>query len=258
MTDGRKLIAFENVRVKNIIVVTNLSLSPRAMQKYRYYDGYSSWEVHERLLEFLVNDRVLVCLEMLLRFLNSRLVLWLLLSAPGIVTVVRYILGDTFYGEVVHFTGDLSAQLLIITMAATPIRLLFPAREWTRWLIRRRRYFGVAAFGYAALHTAVYLARMGTLERILSDATSVGFLTGWLALIIFVPLAATSNDWSVRRLRLLWKRIHNWVYAAAILTFAHWLILAFDPIPGVIHLSILAALMAIRVVMTRVRSRAGT
>lgn len=194
---------------------------------------------------------------MFLRLVNSNIVLWLLLSAPGIATIIRYLVGDTFYGEVVHFTGELSARLLIVTMAATPMQLLFPTRAWTRWLVRKRRYFGVAAFGYAALHTGVYVERMGELGRILSDAAEAGLLTGWLALAIFIPLAMTSNDWSVRRIGVIWKRIHRWVYVAALLTFAHWLLVAFDPMPGVFHLLILASLEAVRILKTRARSPAG-
>lgn len=29
-------------------------------------------------------------------------------------------------------------------------------KVWTAWLLRRRRYLGVAAFGYALLHTVFY------------------------------------------------------------------------------------------------------
>lgn len=183
---------------------------------------------------------------MLRRLVDSPWFLWLLLTLPGAATVVRYATGATFYGEVVHFTGQLSAQLLIVTMALTPLRLALPGRGWVRWLLLRRRYFGVAAFGYAALHTAVYLARTGILGDILAEAAEPGLLTGWIALAIFTPLAITSNDASVRRLRSLWKRLHRWVYAAAVLTFAHWVLTAFDPAPGLMHLAVLAALEAYR------------
>ena len=184
--------------------------------------------------------------KMLRRLIDSPWFLWLLLALPGGGTIIRYATGATFYGEVVHSTGQLSAQLLIVTMAVTPLQLMFPGRGWVRWLLLRRRYFGVAAFGYAALHTAVYLIRTGVFGDILADAAEPGLLTGWIALAIFVPLAVTSNDASVRRLRRLWKRLHRWVYAAAILTFAHWVLTAFDPVPGLIHLSVLAALEAYR------------
>ena len=191
---------------------------------------------------------------MLRRLIDSPWFLWLLLALPAAVTIVRYASGATFYGEVVHSTGQLSAQLLILTMAVTPAQLMFPGRGWIRWLLQRRRYFGVASFGYAALHTVVYLIRTGAFGDILADAAEPGLLTGWIALAIFVPLAITSNDASVRRLRRLWKRLHRWVYAAAILTFAHWVLTAFDPVPGLIHLAVLAALEAYRLWKTA-RSR---
>ena len=183
---------------------------------------------------------------MLRRLVDSPYLLWSLLALPGAVTLVRYATGATFYGEVVHGTGELSARLLIVTMAITPLQLMFPGRGWVRWLLQRRRYFGVAAFGYAAFHTVVYLLRTGAFGDTLADAAEPGLLTGWIALAILVPLAITSNDASVRRLRRLWKRLHRWVYAAAMLSFAHWVLTAFDPAPGLIHLAVLAALQAYR------------
>lgn len=183
---------------------------------------------------------------MLRRLIDSPYLLWLLLALPGAVIIVRYATGATFYGEVVLATGQLSAELLIATLAVTPLTLIFPGRPLVRWLLRRRRYLGVAAFGYAALHTVVYLLRKGTFGLILAEGAEPGLLTGWIALAIFVPLAITSNDASVKRLRRLWKRLHRWVYAAAVLTFAHWVITAYDPFVGLIHLAILAALEGFR------------
>ncbi|MXW73006.1 MAG: hypothetical protein F4Y31_07075 [Gammaproteobacteria bacterium] len=191
---------------------------------------------------------------MLRRLIDSPHFLWLLLSLPGAVIVSRYATGATFYGEVVLSTGQISAQLLIATMAVTPLRLMFPSQSWVIWLLRRRRYFGVAAFGYAALHTAVYLVRKGVFGDIVSEAAEPGLLTGWIALAIFVPLALTSNDTAVRRLRRLWKRLHRWVYAAALLVFAHWVITAFDPTFGLVHLAVLTALEGFRLWKT---SRGG-
>ena len=183
---------------------------------------------------------------LLRRLIDSPYLLWLLLALPGAVIIGRYATGATFYGEVVLATGELSAQLLIATMAVTPLTLMFPGRPWVRWLLRRRRYLGVAAFGYAALHTAVYLLRKGTFGLILAEGAEPGLLTGWIALAIFIPLAITSNDASVKRLRRLWKRLHRWIYAAALLTFAHWVITAYDPFAGLLHLAVLAALEGFR------------
>ena len=183
---------------------------------------------------------------LLRRLIDSPYLLWLLLALPGAVIIVRYATGAMFYGEVVLATGDISAKLLVATMAVTPLALMFPGRSWVRWLLRRRRYLGVAAFGYAALHTVVYLFRKGTFGLILAEGAEPGLLTGWIALAIFVPLAITSNAAAVRRLGRLWKRLHRWVYVAAILTFVHWVIEAYDPVPGLIHLAVLAAFEGLR------------
>lgn len=191
---------------------------------------------------------------MLRRLIDSPYLLWLLLALPGAVMIVRYATGATFYGEVVLATGDLSAKLLVATMAVTPLTLMFPGRRWVGWLVRRRRYLGVAAFGYAALHTVVYLLRKGTFGLILAEGAEPGLLAGWIALAIFVPLAITSNAASVRRLRRLWKRLHRWVYVAAMLIFVHWVIEAYDPVPGLVHLAVLAALEGFRLWRT---NRAG-
>lgn len=182
----------------------------------------------------------------MVRFLNVPAVFWLLLSLPGIYWLVAYRLERIFYGEFIHLTGDLSVQLLIVTLALTPLRMFFPKAAWLRWLRARRRYLGVAAFGYALLHTAVYIQRRPDLGFILEDAASAGMWTGWLALLLMLALASTSNDASVRRLGKNWQRLHRGVYVAAVLTFAHWMLTAFDPATAYIYFSILVLIEAIR------------
>lgn len=192
---------------------------------------------------------------MLLRILASRYSLWLLLTLPGAVVLIRYAVGQTFYGEIVHFSGVLATRLLIATLAVTPLRLMFPRARWTAWLVQHRRYLGVATFGYAALHTAVYLARKG--PDAIAEAMEPGLLTGWLAFALFAPLAITSSDSLVRKLGRAWKRLHRLVYLAAAATFAHWLLVAFDIVPGLMHLAVLVALESYRIIRARLSARAG-
>ena len=173
---------------------------------------------------------------------------WAVLALPALYFTYRYVQGATFYGEYLHATGELGARLLILAMAITPLRLLFPNANGVRWLVRRRRWIGVAAFGYSLLHAVAYLMRQGELARIAGDAAEVAMWTGWLALLVMLALAATSNDLSVRRLGRRWKWLHRTVYVAAVLTFAHWILAAFDPLPGAVHLGVLAALEVIRLV----------
>jgi sulfoxide reductase heme-binding subunit YedZ len=192
----------------------------------------------------------------LVRFLNASWFVWLLLALPGVVLTYRYARGSTFYGEYLHGTGELSVRLLILTMAVTPLKLLLPRAAWVRWLAQRRRYIGVAVFGYALLHTVAYLERQATFTAILEDAAELALMTGWIALLVMLALAVTSNDTAVRRLGTRWKWLHRTVYLAAALTLAHWVLTAFDPTAAYVHLGILAALEAIRLVQGyRIRAR---
>ena len=181
------------------------------------------------------------------RLLDSPYLVWVILAAPGAWWLQGYFRETIFYGEFVHASGVLSARLLILTLALTPLARLLPHAQWLRWLRRRRRYLGVASFAYGLLHAAVYLERQQSLSAIFEDAVAAAMWTGWLALFLMLILAATSNDRSVRRLGKRWPLLHRAVYAAAVLSFAHWILSAFDPVQGYIHLGVLAALEAIRV-----------
>ncbi len=182
---------------------------------------------------------------------NSHPLLWAILALPGGLILWRYGTDAATYGEVIHWTGDISAQILILTLAVTPLRLGFPRARWTVWLLRRRRDLGVASFAYAALHTIVYLLRKKDAGLIWEEGVRPDLATGWVAMMIFVALAVTSNDVSVRLLKAAWKRLHRLVYLAAILLFAHWLLAAFDRTLAMIHLGVLAALEIFRLIKSR-------
>jgi len=182
------------------------------------------------------------------RNFNTRYTLWLVLAAPWVIMTVRYMTGGLYYGEFIHATGEFSARLLIITLAVTPLRLMFPRSRWTIWLLQNRRYFGVATFAYAAPHLVAYLWKLASVAKVLEQGAEPGMWTGWIALIIFLALAITSNNFSTRKLGQRWKTLHRLVYLAAILTFLHWVLVAFDPVSGLAHAGVLIALETYRVV----------
>ena len=180
---------------------------------------------------------------------NSRTVVWAVLSLPLVVFCWQYVSGTIFYGEFIHITGEFSARLLILTLAVTPLRLLMPKRRWTAWLVKQRRYLGVAAFGYAVPHMVAYLVRLSDdVARIVAEGLEPGMLTGWIAMLIFLALAVTSNNTSVRGLGRRWKSLHRLVYVAAILTFLHWILTAFDPLAAYVHAGLLLAIESVRLI----------
>ena len=183
--------------------------------------------------------------------------LWLVLALPALTTISPFFATDIGpLRGVLHGSGEFAARFMIISMMATPLMMLTKGSRFARWLRANRRYFGVAAFAYAAIHTLAYL--MGeSLDRILAEATRFDILTGWLAFAIFIPLAATSMDYAVRKLGVWWKPLQKWTYAAAVLTLLHWASLHNwgGWAPAAVHFAPLAALTLYRLWWTYLRVR---
>lgn len=150
--------------------------------------------------------------------------LWALLSLPaaGFIAAISTSADPKTIHELLHPTGEFSARFMIIAMIASPLALLFRGRGFPRWLIKNRRYFGIAAFGYALFHTVLYLVDVQTIQAVMDQLPRLDIWTGWLAFIIFIPLAVTSHDYFVRLMGPRWKQLQRWTYAAAVLTLLHW------------------------------------
>tara|TARA_R110000868_G_scaffold8138_15_gene41981 strand:- start:258 stop:584 length:327 start_codon:yes stop_codon:yes gene_type:complete len=68
----------------------------------------------------------------------------------------------------------------------------------------------------------VYLIDEGAAAFTGAEIANFYIWTGWLAFLIFVPLAITSTDGWIRRLGSRWKTLQRFVYGAAVLTLLHW------------------------------------
>ncbi|MGH1415100.1 MAG: sulfite oxidase heme-binding subunit YedZ [Pelagimonas sp.] len=179
--------------------------------------------------------------------------LWLLMALPTAPMIMALLSGaegpDGMPATefLLHPTGEFSARFLIIAMMLTPLRMLFPSSGFLRWMMKRRRYFGVAAFFYAAFHTLLYIVDMGSLRAMLAEFTALGIWTGWLAMVIFVPLAMTSTAGFVRRMGSAWKTLQRAVYAAAVATLLHWIFVHNNLGPALVHFVPLALLESYRI-----------
>lgn len=179
--------------------------------------------------------------------LNSPYLFWLLLAFPSIPLTMSLI-SDGEIEPLLHPTGEFAARFMIMAMIISPLRLMFPNSRFWLWMVRRRRYLGVAAFCYAFAHTVLYIVDMVTLANVLGEALQLGIWTGWLAMFIFIPLAVTSNDRSVKLLGgPNWKRLQQTVYIAAIATLLHWIFVHNNVGPALVHFIPLAALELYRI-----------
>jgi len=178
--------------------------------------------------------------------LNSLPVFWALLSLPAVLLIRGYWAGDIIAMDMLHPTGEFSARFMIIALMITPLSVIFGNRRWIGWLMKRRRSFGLAAFGYGVLHLLFYIIDMEALKPILAEFWAPGIWTGWAALIVFVPLAMTSNNASMRRLKQGWKRVQRLAYVAALLTLAHWLMIHDGVATALAHFIPLLSLQLLR------------
>ena len=176
----------------------------------------------------------------------DRWLLWLVLMLPLGWMTWQYVAETVYYGEYLHWTGVQSARLLLLTLAITPLLRLLPRAAAVRWLMRRRRDIGLVTFVYALAHTVAYLVRKSDLKLIASEGLGAGMLTGWIAFLVFIALAVTSNDVSVRAMGRKWRSLHKTVYVAAILTYLHWVLTAFDPTVGYVHGAVAVVLLLAR------------
>ncbi|QRM56899.1 protein-methionine-sulfoxide reductase heme-binding subunit MsrQ [Sinorhizobium sp. BG8] len=116
--------------------------------------------------------------------------------------------------------GLWTLRFLILTLAISPLREL---GGWN--LIRYRRALGLLTFYYAVMHFSVYmiLDQALYLKAVVQDVLKRPFIMfGMAALVLLIPLALTSNTYSIRRLGMNWNRLHRLVYIIAALGIIHF------------------------------------
>lgn len=117
----------------------------------------------------------------------------------------------------IHITGESAIQWLIFSLCCTPIFIL------TGWgsVSRLKKAMGLYAFLFAILHLVFFLADRGLM--VLFD--EFNFVLGLMAVAIMLPLATTSNKWSMKRLKKNWKLLHRAAYAAGACAVLHLIFL---------------------------------
>jgi len=154
-----------------------------------------------------------------------------------------------------HHLGLWALRFIVLTLAVSPLRDLGGPN-----LIRYRRALGLLSFYYVLMHFAVYLVLDQALvpSAVLADIVKRPFITlGMAALLLLVPLALTSNSFSIKRLGRNWSRLHRLVYVIAGLAGLHFAlstkVLAAE---HYFYLGLLAVLIAYRIVR-RLQPRRG-
>ena len=123
---------------------------------------------------------------------------------------------------ITHSSGDWTLYFLVMTLCVTPLRRLL---KWN-WLVRLRRMVGLYAFFYAVIHFTAFLwfDHFFDVAEMWKDVLKRPFITvGFIAFVLLIPLAVTSNNAMIRKLGgKRWQWIHRLIYIIAPLGILHY------------------------------------
>ena len=118
-------------------------------------------------------------------------------------------------------TGKYALVFLFLSLSMTPLKTI---THWS-WTMTARKWFGVYAFFYAAIHLYIYIgldygfAWVYILPEVLQKPY---LIVGTLALFILSLMAITSFRWWMDRLGRVWTYLHRLVYGAGGLVVLHF------------------------------------
>jgi sulfoxide reductase heme-binding subunit YedZ len=163
-----------------------------------------------------------------------------------VIGAVNNTLGTNPVETMTHETGEWTLRFLLLTLMITPLRRL----SGKSWLIKLRRMLGLYAFFYACLHfiTYIWFDQYFDWMEVVRDIPRRPFITvGFTAFVLLIPLAVTSNNKMMRRLKKNWVKLHKLIYVIAVLGVLHflWLVKA-DTLEPLIYASILLLLLGYR------------
>jgi len=121
-----------------------------------------------------------------------------------------------------HAYGEAGLKLIVVGLAVTPLRRMAGVN-----ILKFRRPIGVTTFFFILAHLLVWLVLdVQVPSQIWADIVKRPYITvGMAGFALMVPLAMTSNNWSVRKLGRRWGKLHKLTYLAAILGAVHYVML---------------------------------
>ncbi len=176
---------------------------------------------------------------------------WPLYVLGGIPVVWIYWLGLTGrlgvdpVKVIEHRLGLWALWLLLAGLAITPLA------RWTGLrLVKFRRAVGLLAFFYVVVHLLTWLVLdVQILAQVWADILKRPYITiGMAGFLLMVPLAATSNNWSIRRLGAAnWQRLHRLSYGVVLLGALHYVMLAKGfQLEPLVYLAVAVGLVGLR------------
>ncbi|GAB5993928.1 protein-methionine-sulfoxide reductase heme-binding subunit MsrQ [Aeromonas enteropelogenes] len=130
-------------------------------------------------------------------------------------------LGGDPVPELIHYLGKGALNLLLLTLLVSPL-----AKRWRQGqLIKLRRPLGLWSLAWALLHFMAWLGLdlqfdWGLIAGELVKRSYI--VVGLVALLLLIALGITSLPALQRVMGPAWQKLHNWVYAIALLVPVHY------------------------------------
>jgi methionine sulfoxide reductase heme-binding subunit len=177
----------------------------------------------------------------------TRLIVFAAAATPGAILALDFAAGmlATPYRTILHETGLWSMRLLSLGLLLSPL-----ARVTGSALFNvPRRMLGLFAASYAFVHGWAWCRQYGyDWSFLLDELWRLYLALGLAAVLLLVPLTATSNAWARARLGAAWARLHQIAYAIALLALLHFMLSR--PVPpreSLLHLALIAIAVIHRV-----------
>ena len=179
-----------------------------------------------------------------------KIAVWVVALTPLARLLYGFWMDDLTVNPIEYVTrelGETALRLLLASLALTPLRILLGIS----WPVTLRRLLGLFAFFYVCLHFTVWIVldHFFDWRTMGDDIVKRPWITvGVTALLLLVPLAATSTTGMIKRLGgVAWRRLHRLVYVAATLGVLHYIWLAKKVlIQPWVYAAVLAVLLGIR------------
>lgn len=181
-----------------------------------------------------------------------KVALWVACLAPFALLVLRAVefkgmsLGADPVQELLNVCGKTALNLLLLTLSITPIRRSTGINR----LLSFRRLLGLFAFFYVVLHftTYLWLDLQFAWDHVFEDIAKRPYITvGFTALVLLIPLAATSTNRIQRALGRNWVKLHRLVYVIAVLGVVHfWWQVKLDISEPLLYAFLLTVLLGVR------------
>ena len=162
-----------------------------------------------------LTSRHIGMLRALVHLVSLGFLLWLGYAIPA-----GLLGGDPLQG-LTHFLGKGALHLLLLTLLVSPL-----AKRWRQGqLIKLRRPLGLWCAAWAGLHFMVWLGLDLQFNWALIGGELVKrryIVVGAVALLLLTALGITSIPALQRAMGPSWQKLHNWIYAVALLVPVHY------------------------------------